>query len=412
MSSTADQQLLGGSVLIPTQLLVLRRTEKFGFHRDRIFEEAAATFMALPPEAFRKIFRFDLLAEPGLDAGGVAREVFTLVSERLVDPKLGLFLPAAGTATSATYQITPHPRPETLPAETLELYRFAGRFAGKALLDGHVIGLHWAAPVYKHLTGGAPAFGDLETLDAALFRSLCVLRDDPGMAAGLGLDFSLDYDMRPFGSSLGGSTGAAGLGDEAGWGREVTPENAAEYVELRWRRRCVGDVGPQLAALAAGMDDVLGPGLLAAWFPKGSEVEALVAGLAEIDAADWRAHTDYRGDAFKLTAGRKEPAHKVIKWFWEWVESLPQSQRQRLLVFVTGCGGVPVGGFAKLQSNDGKLARFTLLALPLDARDPLPRAHTCFNRLDLPLFGSKVELEAVLGAVVGEDLAITGFGMD
>ena len=42
----------------------------------------------------------------------------------------------------------------------------------------------------------------------------------------------------------------------------------------------------------------------------------------------------------------------------------------------------------------------------------LPRAHTCFNRLDLPLYGSREALQGALSAVIDDDLAITGFGMD
>jgi E3 ubiquitin-protein ligase NEDD4 len=40
----------------------------------------------------KKIFRFEFIGEPGLDAGGVTREWFTLVSEQLFNPDCGLFL--------------------------------------------------------------------------------------------------------------------------------------------------------------------------------------------------------------------------------------------------------------------------------------------------------------------------------
>jgi hypothetical protein len=416
--------------------------ETLGFHRALIFGEATAAFMALPPSSFRKIFRFDLLDEPGLDAGGVAREVFALLSERLVDPEAGLFLPAEGTATTSTYQVTPHPRPAELPPATLALYRFAGRFMGKALVDGHVIGLHLALPVLKRLIGTPASFDDLEALDSSLFRSLQALKDDPGMAASLGLDFSLTYDMRPWGGGKVDGTAffSDGLGatGSADWDREVTPANCAEFVELRWRRRCEGDVGPQLDAMAAGLADVLGGtgatglaeskgGILGALFREApGDLDVLLAGLGEVDVKDWRAHTDYKGKAFNPSdhaSGRpskKEPGHKVVKWFWEWVGALGQADRARLLRFVTGCGGVPCGGFGALLGNDGKGCRFTLQAIDLSpkgageagASTNLPRAHTCFNRLDLPLFATKADLEATLSAVLQEDLAITGFGMD
>ena len=63
-------------------------------------------------------------------------------------------------------------------------------------------------------------------------------------------------------------------------------------------------------------------------------------------------HTEYRGD-FKGSErpGRFAP-HRVVKWFWEWVETLSQADRQRLLRFATGTSGVPVGGFRRLQVGD------------------------------------------------------------
>ena len=39
-----------------------------------------------------------------------------------------------------------------------------------------------------------------------------------------------------------------------------------------------------------------------------------------------------------------------------------------------------------------------------------PRAHTCFNRIDLPLYASRDELEGYLTLVI--NMEITGFSMD
>jgi hypothetical protein len=44
----------------------------------------------------------------------------------------------------------------------------------------------------------------------------------------------------------------------------------------------------------------------------------------------------------------------------------------------------------------------------VDKRDFLyPRSHTCFNRLDLPAYSSKAELEGFLTLVI--QMEITGF---
>lgn len=60
--------------------------------------------------------------------------------------------------------------------------------------------------------------------------------------------------------------------------------------------------------------------------------------------------------------------------------------RARLLQFVTGSRRVPLAGFRALQGSTGAAApRLFTLHLVADASpDALPKAHTCFNRLDLP----------------------------
>ena len=46
-----------------------------------------------------------------------------------------------------------------------------------------------------------------------------------------------------------------------------------------------------------------------------------------------------------------------------------------------------------------------------DSQDSLyPRAHTCFNKLDLPMYDNQAELEARLSFVINAEL--TGFTME
>ena len=49
-----------------------------------------------------------------------------------------------------------------------------------------------------------------------------------------------------------------------------------------------------------------------------------------------------------------------------------------------GTSGVPIQGFGYLQGNDGNVRKFTLHG---DKNVKVfPRAHTCFNRIDLPIY--------------------------
>ena len=148
-------------------------------------------------------------------------------------------------------------------------------------------------------------------------------------------------------------------------------------------------------------------------------------GLPNIDMADWKANTgtwilpsvlrihvyhiehilpfaDYTGEF----SGNS--SNKVVVWFWEVVGSYEQENKARLLQFVTGTSGVPVQGFSCLQGNDGNIRRFTLHG---DKNVKVfPRAHTCFNRIDLPMYKSKAELQKFLTLAIS--MEATGFDIE
>lgn len=72
------------------------------------------------------------------------------------------------------------------------------------------------------------------------------------------------------------------------------------------------------------------------------------------------------------------------------VESYQSEMRARLLQFVTGSSRVPLQGFKALQGNTGA-ATPRLFTIHLTSDVPiqnLPKAHTCFNRIDIPAYDS------------------------
>eukprot|EP00957_Ditylum_brightwellii_P129289 9862459-Ditylum_brightwellii.AAC.1 len=47
--------------------------------------------MSLSRKDLRKVWRFEFIGEVGIDAGGLAREWFQLVTEEVFDPDMGLW---------------------------------------------------------------------------------------------------------------------------------------------------------------------------------------------------------------------------------------------------------------------------------------------------------------------------------
>lgn len=57
---------------------------------------------------------------------------------------------------------------------------------------------------------------------------------------------------------------------------------------------------------------------------------------------------------------------------------------KKLLRYTTGSSRTPVEGFRVLESNRGNFAKFCIKSAPYKKYNPIPTAHTCFNRLMLP----------------------------
>ncbi|RMY17616.1 hypothetical protein D0867_05915 [Hortaea werneckii] len=81
-------------------------------------------------------------------------------------------------------------------------------------------------------------------------------------------------------------------------------------------------------------------------------------------------------------------------------------QKSRLLQFATGTSRIPVNGFKDLQGSDGP-RRFTIEKSGEEGQ--LPKAHTCFNRLDMPPYKSFDALQQKLLWAVEETV---GFGQE
>lgn len=101
-------------------------------------------------------------------------------------------------------------------------------------------------------------------------------------------------------------------------------------------------------------------------------------GVPFIDLQDWFDNTEYKAPYTKN--------HQVIKWFWTVMEEFDQEQLGRILHFTTASTRTPIHGFARLESNRGNCSKFLIESSEFNKKNPYPKGHTCFNRLELPLY--------------------------
>ena len=64
---------------------------RINVRRSNLLVDAMEAVMSVKKEDMRKTWRFEFQNEPGVDAGGVAREWFQLSSEQLFNPDVALF---------------------------------------------------------------------------------------------------------------------------------------------------------------------------------------------------------------------------------------------------------------------------------------------------------------------------------
>jgi hypothetical protein len=343
--------------------VVVRRNEVLqdGFHR----------MINLPPSDMHKYFRYEFSGEPGVDAGGIAREWFSLTSDASFNVDLGLF--EYGGTDNVCYQISPNS--ELANENHLLYFKFFGRLLGRALFESQHIGAHLTRVMYKHLLAWPIVEADLEYIDPEVANSFKQIREMPDVSV-LSLDFTTTVSVFGDNQELELKPGGRDI--------EVTNENKDEFLELRLKSLCMDRVAPQLYHLLVGFYEVVPMELLSVF--DFNEIELLLCGLPKISVDDWKMNTMYRGEYEAMG-----PLHPVVKMFWDIIAECNDEQRAKFLQFATGTSRVPVQGFCALQGNDGNVKPFTIDSISIQD-SVYPRAHTCFNRIDLPNYASKEEM--------------------
>ncbi|XP_065268663.1 E3 ubiquitin-protein ligase NEDD4 isoform X2 [Emys orbicularis] len=335
-------------------------------HRTTILEDSYRRIIAVKRADFLKArlwIEFD--GEKGLDYGGVAREWFFLLSKEMFNPYYGLFEYSA----TDNYTLQINPNSGLCNEDHLSYFKFIGRVAGMAVYHGKLLDGFFIRPFYKMMLQKSITLHDMESVDSEYYNSLrWILENDP---TELDLRFIVDEE-------LFGQTHQHEL-KSGGSEIVVTNKNKRDYIHLVIQWRFVSRVQKQMAAFKEGFFELISQDLIKIFDE--NELELLMCGLGDVDVADWKLYTKYK-NGYSIN-------HQVIQWFWKAVLMMDSEKRIRLLQFVTGTSRVPMNGFAELYGSNGpQLFTVEQWGTP----EKLPRAHTCFNRLDLPPYESFEDL--------------------
>ncbi|CAF1234978.1 unnamed protein product [Rotaria magnacalcarata] len=340
---------------------------KVSISRNNLLADAFEKFMNQIPKKDlqrNKLF-ITFTGEEGLDYGGPSREFFLLMSRQFFNPYYGFFEYSA--SDQYTLQISPMSK---FNENYTEWMRFGGRMLAVALINQYLVDAFLVRPLYKALLREHQSFtlADLESLDPEFYQSLLWIKENNVENQDLFFYVNEDQcgkiiekELKPDGKNC-----------------QVTERNKREFLDLIIKWRIERGVQEQIDCFVRGFYEIIGDHKLISSMFDARELELALCGTMEIDLSDWRVNTEYRGGY--------HAQHHVIEWFWFCVEKrFDNEQRLKLLQFVTGTSSIPYEGFSALRGSNGP-RRFCIERWGIS--DALPRAHTCFNRLDLPSYTS------------------------
>ena len=350
--------------------------------RSQVFLDSyRALFFKSKDEFKNSKLEVNFRGESGIDAGGVTREWYQVLSRQMFNPDYALFIPVASDET------TFHPnRTSYVNPEHLSFFKFIGKMISKAIFDNCFLDCHFSRAVYKRILGKPVSLKDMETLDLGYFKSLIWMLEND-ITDVITEDFSVETD----------DYGEHKIIDLVPNGRNiaVTEDNKQEYVRLVVEYRLQESVTEQMENFLQGFHEII-PRELISIFDE-QELELLISGLPDIDVNDWQNNTIYVNYS---------PSSIQIQWFWRAVMSFDNEERAKLLQFATGTSKVPLNGFKEMTGANG-ICKFSIHR-DYGSTDRLPSSHTCFNQIDLPAYDSYETLRGSLLLAVTE--GHEGFG--
>lgn len=213
---------------------------------QNLIADALAQIGSKPPEALKKPLKIKFIGEEGIDAGGVKKEFFQLLTRAMLDPNYAMFTYAQDTRCFWF---------NLASADMSAEFGLVGTMVGLAIYNSVILDLPFPMCVYKKLCGKEMELEDVAELQPQTHRNLKALLAYTGADVEdvFCLDFSVSYEyfgaqrtveLKPNGASIA-----------------VNHENKAEYVALYTRWLLTESIAPQFDAFSRGFRMVGGPTL-------------------------------------------------------------------------------------------------------------------------------------------------------
>ena len=360
--------------------------DKISINRENILEESMNQFEKINPY---KELKIDFKGEVSEDAGGLIREWLTVLFDILLE-KCNLF--EKSDTNEISYIIKKN---INMTNKSKSKFIFIGKLLAKALLENLTVNCCLNKIIFQILLNEQITLDDLVFIDKPLYSSLKNLLEMNKKGEDLSileLYFSIQYKD---------SKNKLITYDliENGDYTQVNSENLNLYIQKRIEH-LIKTQKKSVELIKNGFNTIIP--IKELFIFNSDQLSLLINGTPFIDVDDWRINTTYKN---------YEELDEVITIFWDILSNLSQEDLSKFLLFCTGSTRVPIGGFKTLESNRGNICKFCITRIEYYPKQKnFIRAHTCFNRLDLPNFPTREKIkEAIQFAIENETL---GFGID
>ncbi|AGO12292.1 AaceriAEL068Wp [[Ashbya] aceris (nom. inval.)] len=325
----------------------------------------------------KKSLRIEFVNEPGIDAGGLRKEWFLLLTRDLFNPNNGLFVYVPESRV-CWFSIMESIDNELLQGEgsSSELYYLFGVVLGLAIYNSTILDLKFPRAFYKKICGEVLSVNDFLELYPETGTNMLKM---------------LEYDGEDFEDifALTFETCFPDCFDETkihyrelcpnGSTQAVTRENKHEYFRLWMDFYLNRSIAPSFQSFRNGFFHVIEGNSFRLFGSE--ELEQLVCGSSEqsLDVRMLRSVTRYQGGF--------DDNSPVVQWFWEILSEMDYPQQRKLLHFVTGSDRVPATGVTTIPFRISRIR---------SGADRLPLSHTCFNEICLHEYKDKETLRSKL----------------
>ena len=341
--------------------------------REYIIEDTINIMSKVPKDKLTRPFMVTFIGEEGFDIGGVSREYFNLLLEKLFSPDYCMFT----LINKKYYWFNQNSNKDT------NLFNIIGTIISIAIYNSIILPIRFPLLLYKKILHYEIGLNDIIEINPELynsFRKILTMKEEGEDLSSLYLNFTAIAEIN-------GKKEEINL-IEDGKNIIVKNSNVEEYISKYIEWYITLSIEKAFNAFYEGFTSLCN-GKYFNMFAA-DELDILVSGEEIYEWEKLQYNAKYI-DGYTSSS-------KAIVWFWELFNSFSEEMKLNFLRFTTGTDRAPIGGLAnisiKFQRNDNTTS--------------LPTSHTCFSTFCLPDYESKEDMEKKLKLAL---LETEGFGI-